>query len=257
MRDEDCGTRSPSTCLCSTRTASRTTTSMGRFGAEVRPRRTRAARGRAAGHPSSGGRVAEATATTEGQLPVRSVLKCEAEGSASTATAWRPATGKGARSRRGGHHRRAVDPSRARSSRCGRSTPAGWPGPTSRTASRAWWSCSRHASRRAWPSSPRWTVPSRSRGPRRRSGSIDHRGRRGARNAFPRRTRLFVEKGQKVEAGNQLNEGSGYPHELLRRTGHPRGAPRPRTTSSRRSRRSTSPRASTSTTSTSRSSSGR
>jgi DNA-directed RNA polymerase subunit beta' len=32
---------------------------------------------------------------------------------------------------------------------------------------------------------------------------------------FPRRTRLFVEEGQAVEAGTQLNEGSLYPHELL------------------------------------------
>ncbi len=32
---------------------------------------------------------------------------------------------------------------------------------------------------------------------------------------FPRRTRLFVENGHKVEAGDQLNEGSLYPHELL------------------------------------------
>ncbi len=34
-------------------------------------------------------------------------------------------------------------------------------------------------------------------------------------HAFPRRTRLFVENGQKVSAGTQLNEGSLYPHELL------------------------------------------
>jgi len=34
-------------------------------------------------------------------------------------------------------------------------------------------------------------------------------------HTFPRRTRLFVEGGQKVEAGTQLNEGSLYPHELL------------------------------------------
>ena len=32
---------------------------------------------------------------------------------------------------------------------------------------------------------------------------------------FPRRTRLFVENGEKIEAGKQLNEGSLYPHELL------------------------------------------
>ncbi|HEY8638291.1 MAG TPA: DNA-directed RNA polymerase subunit beta', partial [Solirubrobacteraceae bacterium] len=33
--------------------------------------------------------------------------------------------------------------------------------------------------------------------------------------SFPRRTRLFVENGQKIEAGTQLNEGSLYPHDLL------------------------------------------
>ena len=33
--------------------------------------------------------------------------------------------------------------------------------------------------------------------------------------SFPRRTRLFVEQGDKVKAGDQLNEGSIYPHELL------------------------------------------
>ena len=33
--------------------------------------------------------------------------------------------------------------------------------------------------------------------------------------AFPRRTRLLVEAGQKVKAGHQLNEGSIYPHDLL------------------------------------------
>jgi DNA-directed RNA polymerase subunit beta' len=32
---------------------------------------------------------------------------------------------------------------------------------------------------------------------------------------FPVRTRLFVEDGQKIDAGYQLNEGSIYPHELL------------------------------------------
>ena len=32
---------------------------------------------------------------------------------------------------------------------------------------------------------------------------------------FPRRTRLYVEQGQKVEVGEQLNEGSIYPAELL------------------------------------------
>ena len=35
------------------------------------------------------------------------------------------------------------------------------------------------------------------------------------RHTFPRRTLLFVDNGQKIEAGTQLNEGSLYPHELL------------------------------------------
>ncbi len=33
--------------------------------------------------------------------------------------------------------------------------------------------------------------------------------------SFPRRTRLLVETGQKVKPGDQLNEGSIYPHDLL------------------------------------------
>jgi DNA-directed RNA polymerase subunit beta' len=33
--------------------------------------------------------------------------------------------------------------------------------------------------------------------------------------AFPRRTRLLVESGQKVKVGDQLNEGSIYPHDIL------------------------------------------
>jgi DNA-directed RNA polymerase subunit beta' len=35
------------------------------------------------------------------------------------------------------------------------------------------------------------------------------------RHTFPRRTLLFVDSGQKIEPGAQLNEGSLYPHELL------------------------------------------
>ena len=35
------------------------------------------------------------------------------------------------------------------------------------------------------------------------------------RNTFPRRTRLHVGEGEKIEPGTQLNEGSLYPHELL------------------------------------------
>jgi DNA-directed RNA polymerase subunit beta' len=35
------------------------------------------------------------------------------------------------------------------------------------------------------------------------------------RYTFPRRTRLFVSAGDKIDAGHQLNEGSIYPHELL------------------------------------------
>jgi hypothetical protein len=48
------------------------------------------------------------------------------------------------------------------------------------------------------------------------------------RNTFPRRTRLHVDEGQKIEAGTQLNEGSLYPHELLAIRGPDgdRGVPR-------------------------------
>jgi DNA-directed RNA polymerase subunit beta' len=35
------------------------------------------------------------------------------------------------------------------------------------------------------------------------------------RHTFPRRTILYVESGQRIEPGTQLNEGSLYPHELL------------------------------------------
>jgi DNA-directed RNA polymerase subunit beta' len=35
------------------------------------------------------------------------------------------------------------------------------------------------------------------------------------RHAFPRRTRIYVAEGERIEAGHQLNEGSLYPHELL------------------------------------------
>ncbi|HUA11888.1 MAG TPA: DNA-directed RNA polymerase subunit beta' [Solirubrobacteraceae bacterium] len=35
------------------------------------------------------------------------------------------------------------------------------------------------------------------------------------RHSFPRRTRLFVSDGEKIKAGRQLNEGSVYPHDLL------------------------------------------
>jgi DNA-directed RNA polymerase subunit beta' len=35
------------------------------------------------------------------------------------------------------------------------------------------------------------------------------------RYAFPRRTRLLINEGQKISAGTPLNEGSVYPHELL------------------------------------------
>ena len=34
-------------------------------------------------------------------------------------------------------------------------------------------------------------------------------------HAFPRRTRLHVSEGERIQAGKQLNEGSLYPHELL------------------------------------------
>ena len=73
------------------------------------------------------------------------------------------------------------------------------------------------------------------------------------RETFPRRTRILVEEGRRVEVGQQLNEGNLYPHELLAHGGHTArsGARASRSTSSSRCRRSTSPRAWTSTTSTS------
>ena len=40
------------------------------------------------------------------------------------------------------------------------------------------------------------------------------------RETFPRRTRILVEEGSKVEVGQQLNEGNLYPHELLAHGGH-------------------------------------
>jgi DNA-directed RNA polymerase subunit beta' len=39
------------------------------------------------------------------------------------------------------------------------------------------------------------------------------------RYTFPRRTRLLVDEGQRVAAGTQLNEGSLYPHDLLKLRG--------------------------------------
>jgi DNA-directed RNA polymerase subunit beta' len=39
------------------------------------------------------------------------------------------------------------------------------------------------------------------------------------RHTFPRRTRLFVTNGERVKAGQQLNEGSLYPHDLLKLRG--------------------------------------
>ncbi len=50
------------------------------------------------------------------------------------------------------------------------------------------------------------------------------------RNTFPRRTRLFVSEGEKIEPGVQLNEGSLYPGRAARgpRTHRDRGLPGPR-----------------------------
>jgi DNA-directed RNA polymerase subunit beta' len=40
------------------------------------------------------------------------------------------------------------------------------------------------------------------------------------RETFPRRTRILVDEGSRVEVGQQLNEGNLYPHELLAHGGH-------------------------------------
>ena len=50
------------------------------------------------------------------------------------------------------------------------------------------------------------------------------------RHTFPRRTLLYVDAGQQIEPGTQLNEGSLYPHELLAIRGRDRdrAVPRPR-----------------------------
>ena len=70
--------------------------------------------------------------------------------------------------------------------------------------------------------------------------------------ALPRRTRLLVKKGDDVEPGDPLHEGSLNPAELLElHCKAARARRRPSCTSSARCRRSTSRRASTSTTSTS------
>ena len=78
------------------------------------------------------------------------------------------------------------------------------------------WSCSRPASRRARRSSRRSRAPRRSRRPTRacKVTITDAAGEEHA-YAFPRRTRLLVTKSQKVKPGDQLNEGSIYPHDLL------------------------------------------
>ena len=69
---------------------------------------------------------------------------------------------------------------------------------------------------------------------------------------LPRRTRMLVTKGEVVEAGTPLHEGSLNPTELLElNTRAARARRRRSSTSSARCRRSTSRRASTSTTSTS------
>ena len=133
---------------------------------------------------------------------------------------------------------RSRSASRGRSSRCARSTRAAWRARTSPTASRASSRSSRPATRRARrrsPTSPARstsTTPSgRSRSRSRRPSSTrtaSCRARRSTR--FPRRTRLRVTKGQLVELGDALNEGSLNPAELLllRDCDHDRAVPRRR-----------------------------
>ena len=138
--------------------------------------------------------------------------------------------------RRGGHHRRAVDrrarhaadhadvPHRRRRRRGHHARPAAHRGAV-RGAQAEGPGEDRHGPGRR----------SRSRTPtRRRTVVITDDGGEEHRETFPRRTRLLVEEGQKVEVGEQLNEGNLYPHELLShggadaaRAAHPRrGLPR-------------------------------
>ena len=91
------------------------------------------------------------------------------------------------------------------------------PASTSRRVCRAWSSCSRRASRRAWPRWPRSTARSSIEETDKeiRVTITDAKGEEHAYKLQPR-ARLLVKHGDRVEAGTQLEEGSLYPADLLR-----------------------------------------
>ena len=162
--------------------------------------------------------LAEGLEEDDAIVPMRSVLKCEADtGSASTATAWpRPPASWWPSATRWASSRPSRSASRARSSRCARSTPAVSPGLD------------------ITQGLPRVVELFEARKPKGLAKLAEEDGKAsiertekalkvvvtddaGEENSysFPVRMRLFVEDGQKIKAGDQLNEGSIYPHELL------------------------------------------
>ena len=120
--------------------------------------------------------------------------------------------------RRGRDHRRPVD-RRARHPaddahlphrRCRRRS-------TSPRVCPAWSSCSRRASRRAWPRWPRSTARSRSRRPTRRSGSRSPTPRaRSTRTSSSPGPGCWSSTATRSRPATQLEEGSLYPADLLR-----------------------------------------
>ena len=112
---------------------------------------------------------------------------------------------------------RSRSASPARSSRCARSTPVVSPAPTSRTVCRAWSSCSRRASRRASREIAREAgkVAIEDDEKSRKVIILDAKGEEHAYTLPAPHARCCVDHGEKIEAGQQLNEGSLYPAELL------------------------------------------
>ena len=160
--------------------------------------------------------IVEAFGEEEGAaVPVRSVLKCRPRGSASGATGGLRHRQGGRDRRRGGHHRRPVDRRAGHAATCGRSTPAAWP---ARTSARP--PACRGAVRgpQAEGQAELATVEGTASVEETDKGlkvTITDAGGEEHAYAFPRRTRLLVSKNQKVTPGDQLNEGSIYPHDLL------------------------------------------